>query len=417
MFRKTGLAVAMTLAAVSANAEQAPSMEEMWKIIQQQQAEIKALKGQLDNTDSKLEMTEKKVEATADAVEAAPTGKLAKAADFLNRTTIGGYGEHHFNRFKDKDDMVDAHRYVLFVGHEFRDDLRFFSELEVEHGLVFDSNDGSGDESPGEVELEQAYIEWDYAENQSAKFGQFLIPVGIMNETHEPDTFYGTERNVVEKNIIPATWWETGVMLSGEIAPGISYDAGVHSGLEMADGDKIRSGRQKSAKANAEDLAYTGRIKYTGIAGLEVAATVQYQEDVTQGGVSAGSSDAVLWETHIAYENGPFGLRALYADWDIDAPDGGVFDSSGRDSQKGYYIEPSYKITPKLGVFVRYSEYDNNAGSSTSTADILQWDAGVNYWLHPNVVLKADYTDERKDCSGSSCTDNDSVNLGLGWSF
>ena len=262
------------------------------------------------------------------------------------------------------------------------------------------------------LELEQAYIEWDYVENHSAKFGQFLIPVGIINETHEPDSFYGVERNPVEKNIIPTTWWETGAMLSGEVAPGVSYDMGVHSGFATGDGGKVRDGRQKSAKATAEDLAYTGRIKYTGIAGLEVAATFNYQQDITQG-VGTGNNDALLLETHVVYEKGPFGLRALYAEWDID---GDTFDANGRDKQSGYYIEPSYKILPNLGVFVRYSEWDNNAGSSTSTADVEQWDAGINYWLHKNVVLKADYTDERKDRSANS-TDGDAINLGVGWSF
>lgn len=48
----------------------------------------------------------------------------------------------------------------------------------------------------------------------------------------------------------------------------------------------MRSGRQKVANANAENLAYTARIKYTAINGLELAATLQYQTDITQGGTN-----------------------------------------------------------------------------------------------------------------------------------
>ena len=80
----------------------------------------------------------------------------------------------------------------------------------------------------GEIELEQAYVEYDLTENHHAKAGVFLLPVGILNETHEPPTFYGVERNPVESNIIPTTWWAGGIAANGEIAPGWSYDIGVH---------------------------------------------------------------------------------------------------------------------------------------------------------------------------------------------
>ena len=408
MFKHTILAAAIAAVSVSATAEQQPSMAEMWKIIQQQQQQIEALKGQVKETEVKVQETEVKVDATADAVEQSASGKLSKLAEWVEKTKIGGYGEHHFNRFEDKDDKVDAHRFVVFLSHQFTDNVRFFSELELEHSLA-------GDGKPGEVELEQAYIEWDYTQGHSAQLGLFLIPVGIMNETHEPDTFYGTERNAVEKNIIPATWWETGVMMNGEIAPGLSYSTGVHSGLQVGLDDEgelesIRSGRQKSANAIANDLAYTARVKYTGLAGLELAATVQYQQDVAQGFFTEDAS-GLLTELHAIYKTGPFEVRALWAEWDID---GQEFEDAGRDKQDGWYIEPSYKLNEQWGVFVRYSEYNNAAGLSDSI-DYEIWDYGVNYWLTPTVVLKADYTDYVNENTGD--TDGDAFNLGVGWSF
>jgi len=147
----------------------------------------------------------------------------------------------------------------------------FFSEFELEHSL-------SGDGKPGEVELEQAYVEVDINEGLSSKVGLFLIPVGIINETHEPPTFYGVERNGVEKNIIPATWWEAGLSFNYKPVGGVSLDGAVTSGLEVGDDFKIRNGRQKVAKATAENLAYTGRVKYTAITGLELAATVSIKQ-------------------------------------------------------------------------------------------------------------------------------------------
>lgn len=398
---KTGISLAATLMTTAASgAAQLPSPEVMWEIIQKQQKEIDALKsGQKD--------TEEKVEATAQAIEEQETGGSHGSSLISDKTQIGGYGELHYNNY-DTDNgnykELDFHRFVLFFGHQFTDRLRFFSEVEIEHAFSSDTDDGSND---GAVELEQAYIEYDLNDRHHVRGGVFLLPVGIINETHEPPTFYGVERNPVEKNIIPATWWAAGVGARGEVAPGWSYDISVHEGLDN-DSYNIRSGRQKSSKADAHDLASTARIKWTGIAGVELAATAQYQENITQG--FDNDASAWLYEAHADIQRGPFGLRALYAMWDID---GSGASAVGADQQEGFYIEPSYKITPKFGVFVRYNQYDNAAGNSADT-EKKQYNGGFNYWPHPDVVLKADYQDQDND---SGTGEEDGFNLGIGYQF
>ncbi len=379
-----------------------PSLEEMWQVIQQQQSEIASLKQQLRDNDTRLQETEVIAEATISAVE-----QIAMAPAATSKTTFGGYGELHYNSL-DRDDSqaskdeIDFHRFVMFTGHQFSENVRFFSELEVEHSIA-------GEGKAGEIELEQAYIEWDLAGQHRAKAGLFILPVGIINETHEPNTFYGTERNNVEKNIIPATWWEGGAALNGEISPGLFYDIAVHSGLYLAAGEyKPRDGRQKVGKAKADDMAFTGRLKYTAIPGLEIAASVQVQQDVHQGeGEAIGGT---LFETHMAWQRDDFQLRALYAQWDFDSAINNI--ALGADEQSGFYIEPSYRISEKLGLFARYSEYDNLAGSAVDTA-VEQFDIGLNYWLHPNVVFKMDYQNQ----DTPSKTGYDGFNMGVGYSF
>jgi len=367
--------------------------QELRKIIEEQQKVLKQLEQRLDETEVKLE-------ATADQVETSNTDSI------FSNTSIGGYGELHYNNYEDSDAKIDFHRFVLFFGHEFSDDIRFFSEFELEHSL-------SGDGKPGEVELEQAYVEVDINENTSSKVGLFLIPVGIINETHEPPTFYGVERNGVEKNIIPATWWEAGAAINYKLSPGLAFDGAITSGLNTLDAN-IRSGRQKVAKATAEDLAYTGRIKYTAINGLELAATLQYQTDITQGGANledgampVDKADATLLEAHAIYQVNDFTVRALYARWDIN---GDEAQASGRDEQTGWYVEPSYKFNEKVGVFARYSEYDNQAGNSDLTK-VKSTSVGINYYLHESVVLKADF----EDLGGAK--DSTGFNLGFGYQF
>ena len=145
--------------------------------------------------------------ATAEVVEDSPL-------DAFEGISIGGYGEVHYNNL-DADDSdrdleeVDLHRFVLFVGKEFTDDLRFVSEFEIEHGGV----EADGSPLDGEVEIEQAFIEYDVNENAQVRGGVFLQPVGILNETHEPPTFYGCRTKWRRKHHNPShmvgsrRWW------------------------------------------------------------------------------------------------------------------------------------------------------------------------------------------------------------------
>ncbi len=321
-----------------------------------------------------------------------------------SQTSIGGYGELHYNNLNNgtgsQKKTIDFHRFVLFFGHEFSDDVRFFSELELEHAFAKDTVDGSG---KGEVELEQAYVQIDLTGSTSLNAGVFLIPVGILNETHEPPTFYGTERNPVEKNIIPATWWEGGVMLSSHTASGLQYDIAVTSGL--AGGADIRGGRQKTADATANNWALTGRVRYTSIEGLELAATLQLQDDMTQN--SADNIDGgTLIEAHAVWNSGPVGVKALVAQWNID---GAGASATGKDKQDGAYVEASYKVNSRTGVFVRHSIWDNGGAGDNQKA---QTNIGLNYWPHENVVFKVDY-----QAQDEKAGDNDGINAGVGYQF
>lgn len=405
----TTLLSLFAVSSVNAAQETTSETAELRKIIAEQDKILKDLERRLDETDQR-------VEATADAVDSASTSS--------NATTIGGYGELHYNNISDNNDSaddkkeIDFHRFVLFFGKEFNSTTRFFSEFELEHALS-----GDGDDKPGEVELEQAYIEHDINEQFTTQMGVFLVPVGLMNETHEPPTFYGVERNSVEKNILPTTWWEAGANLNYKPAAGWSIDTAVHSGLFVNDSYLPRKGRQKVAEAEAEAMAFTGRVSYTAIPGLQLAASMQYQEDITQGGVTkdgtvVDEASATLLTAHAVYQINQFTFKALYATWDIDGDEAAAL---GRDEQTGYYFEPSYRFNDEVGVFVRYSAWDNNAGNDLDT-ETEKVSFGVNYYLHENVVLKADYEiasgdTATKDSLASEDVDMDGFNLGIGYQF
>ena len=173
---------------------------------------------------------------------------------------------------------------------------------------------------------------------------------------------------------------------------------------------KIRDGRQKVSEADASDPAYTANLRYTGIAGLELGATLQYQQDIYQGEYFQ-DVDAMLYEAHLAYRHGSFGLRALIASWDIDNAINDIKD--GADTQEGWYVEPSWMLTRKLGMFGRYSEWDNQAGGSGDT-QYSEWNLGLNFWLEEHVVFKVDY--QFQDAPANQ-KELEGLNLGVGWSF
>lgn len=325
-------------------------------------------------------------------------------------TTLGGYGELHYNNL-DSGKEIDFHRFVLFVSHRFSDRIRFFSELELEH---------SNTENGGAVELEQAFLEFGLGEKHSVQAGLFVLPLGIMNETHEPPVFYGVERNPVETNIIPVTWWEGGVGMNGEISAGLRYDVALTSGLKVpvtgSNAYVLRAGRQNVAQASANDPAYTARLRWTGLSGLELAVAMNYQRDITQSADGIAPIGAWLSEAHAIYSKGPYTIKGLYAQWKLDAGDASTGPATGpapgKDRQVGWYLEPSYKISNTWGVFARYNEWDNSAGSANSTdSKKRQTNVGVSYWPHPLVVVKADVQNQR------GAMDDNGFNLGIGYMF
>lgn len=387
------------------------------------QQQVEQLQSAIDGLKAQLEQQQQQDAALkqAHAQQQAQIESLADQAErssVVSKAQIGGYGEMHYNNLDSKREL-DFHRFVLYFGYDFSDRIRFASELEFEHAFLeatevdVETDPNSGDieaieveRTPGEVELEQAYLEFGLPARQQIKGGLFLVPVGILNETHEPTTFYGVERNIVESAIIPTTWREGGAVISGPIAEtGLSYDFAVHSGLKLDDNFMIRSGRQHVAEAVANDLAYTARLRYAGIPGVQIAGSLQYQTDAAQG-LTSETISAVLTEAHAIIEKGPFSARVLWAGWQLD---GEAPKAVNRDGQDGYYAETAYRVLPAVGIFARYSAVDT--GGTADVTEVRQTNVGINWWPHKDVVLKADIQDQ------DNAADNDGFNLGIGYRF
>ncbi len=382
-----------------------------------------------DGGTDKLEKLEQKIEALTDEVEAMKEADYESGGetDFLDRVAIGGYGELHYNDFSntDKASTIDFHRFVLFFAYDFNDWIKFSSELELEHVL-------SGEGKEGEVELEQAYLDFLLSRRVNVRTGLMIVPVGIINETHEPPTFYGVERPDVDKNIIPTTWWEAGAGIFGEITPGLGYKLYLVSTPDASKfkaSSGIRSGRQKVSKAKVEDFALTGRLTYTGLPGLKLGASF-FTGDTAQDDPDLGDSTVTIIETDLQYSYRNLDLRALYATIDIDDAER-INAKTGQvvgEKLTGWYVEGAYRVLAhrrpdtdqELAVFTRYAEYTPQdevpaALSADPRNDVEVITVGLDYKPHPGVVIKLDYQD--RDNASASVEAEDQWNLGIGYWF
>ena len=386
------------------------------------------------SVEDKIELLQQEIEALKDQVAATKTNKSSTGIQsFVDNTTIGGYGNLNYNNFSGgatAKDQIDLQRFVLFFGHKFNDMVSFKSEFEIEHAV------SSADDS-GEAEVEQAYLDFHFNDKVNAKVGLFLIPAGLLNETHEPPTFFGVERNQIESRIIPTTWREAGVALYGETLPGLKYQVGITTGFSARKFDDplvgIKSAHQEGQLADAEDLAFSAALNYTGINGLLVGGSV-FTGNTGQNEPGIGDARLTLWDLHTRYQTGNWDLRALYARGHLnDAanintvfvanPDNHGNSANAPSAFYGWFTEAAYHVWKSgdmdFAPFVRYESYDTQASLPFNSVRVdgsenKVWTVGANFWPTPQVVLKADFQsyDKKDEDRG-----NKRLNLGMGYMF
>ncbi len=330
---------------------------------------------------------------------------------FTPKTTVGGYGELHYNNntfdTKKAEKRFDFHRFVLFFSHSFSEKWSFKAELELEHNFVSGGN--------GELELEQAYVSYLPYNYLGFRAGVVLAPVGIINEIHEPPTFFGVERPEYHNAIIPATWFGNGASIFGSYK-GFEYTFNVMEGLnseKFTPAGAIRGGRKKGYIADATDLMYTLRADYNVSSALKAGASVTYNK-------ARGDSSTIefnLIELHAKYNKN--GLHAVAEGAMINYNRGPVESSTGYYFDLGYDVNRLIKSDWQIIPFVRYSFY-NTASAVRNTALIsdsfayTQIMIGVNILPLENVVLKADFSSKKRK---SNDEETKSFNLGIGYMF
>jgi hypothetical protein len=344
-------------------------------------------------------------------------------------TDISGYMDFHFNKPELADGRLDFHRFVLLVTHKFSDRIRFVSELELEHAFV------EGLEEAGELELEQAYLDFMVSRRFNIRAGMILMPIGILNERHEPPIYYGVERTFVDTFIIPTTWFEVGAGVHGELGRGWRYRAFVASPLnarEFSAEEGIREGRQQGSDTNIGRPAVTGRLEYVAIRGLTAGASFwtgrsgfefrpRFDVPVTVGEADARYSRDRL-ELRAQFAQVGIGNAALLNDALGRAV--GVNPNIAR-TLRGFYSEAGYRVLSgakagDVGIFARYENFDTQFRMPEGYLPLKEFDRdafvlGATYWPDPDIALKMDYSAVRNKSAVVKALD--SFNIGLGWWF
>ncbi len=359
-------------------------------------------------------------------------------------TTLWGYGQIDYNRptARPADAQADLTRAVLGFNHQFDESTRVYGELEWEHAVA-------SSEDAGESEVEQLYIEHSLNPNYGVRAGLMLVPIGLLNEHHEPTQYYGVERNFVEQAIIPSTWREGGVAGYGNTDSGWQWDLGLVTSPDLGKWDPtsdegraspLGSIHQELQLAKAHDLSLWGRLNWLGIPGLNIGAAVfagKIGQDTSRqfdGNVNfpADNAQLLLGEAHVRWQPGPFDFSALYTRGTISDTQALNLSFLGQPTPVpkafwGGYAQAAWRALAwnqsSLAPFLRYEEF-NTAAAYAAQAQSLGtlplptqrvWTTGLNYYLNPNVVFKIDYQNFRYD--DALLNYGNRFDLGIGFQF
>ena len=349
------------------------------------------------------------------------------SGSYASAVTMGAYGEMLYNQPEGDNGELDVQRLVLLMGYRFNDKTQFVTEIEIEH--------------VEEIFVEQAFVNYNIASNVNLRGGLMLVPMGIVNEFHEPTTFNGTERPAMDNVIVPTTWRELGIGVSGRFDNiSLGYQAYLFNGFKSTEANGaggvsgflkgsngLRGGRQKGIKSTVDSPTLSTKLDYYGLPGLRLGLSTyfgktQAADDVeTIDGANIGISMIGL-DARYAYERftarGQFIHASLSDTEDYNALTGNDLGSA----LQGWYVEGAYNLLPnnknqKLFAFARYEVYDTHASTAGALSKNDAYDrtdvtTGLTYHIAPGVVLKGDYQFRSNALEDGDIKDR--LNFGIG---
>jgi len=396
-------------------------------------------------------------------------------ASAQQRLSVGGYGEvalsrnfysDHVYRYTsasshtgEQHGRFDVPHFVIYIGYDFGKGWTMQSEIEIEHtgtgAAVEKEFEEAGEwesevEKGGEVELEQFWIQKSFNPLLNVRMGHMVVPVGGLNNSHEPLNFFTVYRPEGEYTILPSTWHDTGVSVWGRSAHW-RYEAQMIAGLDayMFSRDNfIKNGAGSPFEFKvANRYGFVGRVDNYSIQGLRVGLSGYYGNSMhntypyeklsetysgVKGRTAFGALDFEYKDSRlIARGNADFGyvsdasaISKLKRNRTANAApyDKSTFGQNAMAAgfETGYDILPWFNPKDegqKLYAFARYEYYDSFIPGPDQT-DNVPYTAkhrmafGINWFPVPEIAVKAEWS---KRYLPSQYNDEPSVSIGVAY--
>lgn len=383
----------------------------------------------------------------------------------LEFSTYGSVNATRFDQFKNLQDTstrkrmkTDIERVVLEPELEFYPNIKLETEIEFEHGgtgttLEYDAVEEAGEfeqevEAGGEVIIEKIMLQIEDRPWLNYRFGYITVPVGMISHRNHPTEYFTTTRNRAEERILPSTWRETGVSLYGTVADWVHYEVGVFNGLNSEFFRKsswIKNGQRRLFEdIAADDLAVAMRLDFGRYFKRWLVGTSFYHGD------SSGNrrkedkltvdANVTIADLHAFYDSSTWSFRAMYmlgflqnadkvqaANATLSGPaDPGAQSPLGSQAEAwfievGYNIQKLIRSSKRTDIFARYDSVDP---MKTTTGNITRdlrtqehgWTTGVNWYLRPEIVFKAQYGEFRTGLDQIPTVSEISAGFGWFWS-
>lgn len=403
-------------------------------------------------------------------------GLLGLADSPVPGLSIGAYGEVKFGARQNPSaggqwqNGFDLHRMVLLPTYAITPNIIFNAEIEFEHGgSAFDTDD----KRHGTAEIEQIWVDFKIIDQFNIRSpGVDLVPIGYINQHHEPTQFYSVNRPQLYNGLIPSTWMVPAASAYGRIADGVSYQFQVSSSIEdfgdsfdkRTDANTVAAGGYVAGITGASGLgssrpvigdfrqlsntmAYAGKLDFSPpfVPGLAWSVSSYYTPNVTprgaysDTGMALGKSSMTMFDGEFRYRvpNTGFEFRGEYvhvsfgnpanlrANNDTDPTNNVGKTMFGYSGEIAYHIAmgtilgseweavPFYNYTYQNLQTSGFAGTDLNAPTGAGQAHFHTM--GVAIFPSPKLVLKATYQKVKSnDPAGANA---DSILGGVGFFF
>lgn len=402
------------IAAIEQNSQSA-QLDEIKRQIAILAEEVEKMRSGEEETETKLEDAKRRSLGLGPSASTVYTKKQGPS--------LAGYGEMLYDNTtaEGEPSTIDLVRAVVYVGYRFNDRFLFNSEIEFEHG---------GSEHGGAAGVEFAHVDFLANEDLTLRGGMVLVPMGLVNEFHEPTVFLGAERPETEDLIIPSTWHENGFGVVGRhgLFDYRAYVINTFNATGFSAEEGLHEGKQDGAEAKLTSPAAVGRLDITPAAGLLLGGSLY--------GGNSGVLDSdfsvrtIIGEGHVEYRREGWNLRGLYAHASLNNVAqlneflGLTGEQSVGSSLAGGYLQAGYQLwtsKSQMASFIPYFRFEKVNTQNTVPAGYAEdpannrtlYTIGAEFKPISNLVIKSDY----EFVDDPANTGVDQFNLLLGYSF